>query len=148
MSLIENKKIFHEYTVVETFEAGAVLHGFEVKSLRAKQGKLEGSRIVVRGGEAFLIGASIPAWQPDNAPKDYDPERPRKLLLHTKELLKIAEAEDRQGLTAVPISWYNSKRMIKLSFGIVRGKRQYDKRDDIRKRDEKRIAERVMKYRK
>ena len=114
--LVKNKKIHFDYELLETFEAGAVLFGFEVKSLRAGLGKLDGARVVVRGNEAFLVGATIPAIQPKNAPKDYDPERPRRLLLTRKEIDSLLSIESVKGLTIAPISWYTNKRRVKLSF--------------------------------
>src|SRR3990167_3163489 len=88
MTLIENKKVSFDYEILETLEAGLELLGFEVKSLRAGHGSLKGARVVARGGEAYLVGATIPAWQMANAPKSYDPERTRRLLLSKKEILR------------------------------------------------------------
>src|SRR6185503_21307666 len=99
MSLIENDRAGFDYVLLEKMEAGLELFGYEVKSLRAKQGSLKGARVVARGGEAYLVGASIPPWQIANAPKSYDPERPRRLLLSQKEIAHIASAEGQQGLT-------------------------------------------------
>src|SRR5262245_1305519 len=81
MTVVENKKAGFDYTILEEIEAGLELHGFEVKSLRAGHGSLKGARVVARGGEAYLVGATVPAWQVKNAPKSYDPERTRRLLL-------------------------------------------------------------------
>lgn len=145
MALIENKKVYFDYEVLERFEAGLVLHGFEVKSLRAGQGIINGSRVLVRGGEAFLVGASIPAWQISNAPKEYDPERPRKLLLNPKEIAQVAAAEGQQGLTVVPISVYNKSGKLKMEIGIARGKKLRDKRETIKKRDTEREMRRSLK---
>src|SRR5665213_1721549 len=107
-NLLENKKARLRFMVLETFQAGMELSGGEVKSLRNKLGSLEGSRVVVRGGEAYLVGATIPAYQPANTPAGYDPEHPRRLLLNKKELHELLEAEDRKGLTIVPIEVYNA----------------------------------------
>jgi len=93
MALVENKKVGFDYTILEEIEAGLELLGFEVKSLRAGQGSLKGARVVARGGEAYLVGASIPAWQVANAPKSYDPERTRRLLLSKREIAHVASAE-------------------------------------------------------
>src|SRR5581483_10208326 len=103
MALIENKKARLNYEILEEFEAGLKLLGTEVKALRQAQGKLEGSHVVVRGGEAYLVGASIPPYQPKNTKKGYDPERSRKLLMTKKELLRAAQFEGQKGLTIVPI---------------------------------------------
>src|SRR3989339_1994476 len=103
MATVENKRISFDYVILEEIEAGLELLGFEVKSLRAGRGSLKGARVVARGGEAYLVGASIPAWQIANAPKSYDPERPRRLLLSRKEIARIASAEGEKGLRIVPI---------------------------------------------
>jgi SsrA-binding protein len=86
MALVENKRVGFDFQILETIEAGMELFGYEVKSLRAGHGSLKGSRVLARGGEAYLVGATIPAWQPANAPKSFDPERPRRLLLKKKEI--------------------------------------------------------------
>ena len=145
MSYANNKRAHFDHEVLETLEAGLVLLGTEVKSIRAGRAKLEGGYVVVRGGEAYLVGASIPAWQVANASKQYDPERPRKLLLKEKELLKLERDTDKQGLTAVALSLYNAGRNIKLSVGIAKGKKKADKRESIKARDVKREIERTLK---
>jgi len=145
MSLIENSKVGFDYQVIETIEAGLELLGFEVKSLRAGQGSLKGARVVARGGEAYLVGATIPAWQVANAPKDYDAMRTRKLLLSKKQIAQVSSAEGQDGLTIVPISVYNKGQKLKLSIGIARGKKKADKRQDIKKRDVKRQIARTLK---
>ena len=145
MNLIENTRAGFDYVILETLEAGMELLGFEVKSLRAKRGSLKGARVVARGGEAYLVGASIPAWQIANAPKSYDPERTRRLLLSQKEIAHIASAEGQQGLTIILLSVYNRGRVLKLGLAVVRGKKKTDKRQSIRAREEKRAAERTLK---
>src|SRR3989338_3948700 len=145
MSLIENARVGFDYSILEEMEAGLELLGIEVKSLRAGQGSLKGSRVVARGGEAYLVGASIPAWQIANAPKSYNPERTRRLLLSKKEIARIASAEGEKGLTIVPIRVYNSGRKLKLSVAVARGKKKEDKRQTIRAREEKRRIERTLK---
>jgi len=145
MSLISNKKVHFNYEILEKLEAGLVLHGFEVKSLRKGQGSLEGSRVLVRGNEAFLVGASVPAFQPANAPKSYDALRTRKLLLNSKEIGKILTAEGEQGLTVVPLSVYNKGRNLKIEIAIAKGKKLHDKRETIKKRDTERDMRRSLK---
>ncbi len=145
MSLIENKRVGFDYEILETLEAGMELLGFEVKSLRAGHGSLKGARVVARGGEAYLVGATIPPWQAANAPKSYDPERARRLLLSKKEILRVAAAESEKGLTIVPLSVYSKKRQLKLGIAIARGKKKEDKRHSIRAREEKRRIERSLK---
>lgn len=145
MTLVSNKKARFNYEVLETFDAGVELFGHEVKSLRLGRGKLEGAHVVVRGGEAYLVGASIAPFQPSNTPKEYDPERPRRLLLTQGELKTLIGIEASKGLTLVPLSLYNKGRYIKLSFASVRGKKKYDKRESIKERESKRDVERLMK---
>ena len=103
MNLIEHKKARLNFEILEEFEAGIELFGHEVKALRAKLGKLEGSHAVVRGGEAYVVGMSIPPYQPGNTPEGYEPERSRKLLLTKKELTALAGFEGQKGLTIVPL---------------------------------------------
>ncbi len=145
MTVVENKRIGFDYTILEQIEAGLVLHGYEVRSLRAGHGSLKGARVVARGGEAYLVGATIPAWQPANAPKSYDPERTRKLLLSQKEIAHIASAEGEKGLTIVPLKVYNKGRNLKLLIAIARGKKKEDKRHSIREREEKRRIRRSLR---
>jgi|TARA_Y100000310_G_scaffold345866_1_gene471928 SsrA-binding protein len=143
--LIQNKKVHLNYEIIQTFEAGMELFGFEVKSLRGKQGSLEGAHVTVRGDEVYLIGATIPPYQPANTPKDYDSARNRRLLLTKKEIGELAGFERQKGLTIVPISVYSKGRKLKLEIGVARGKKKYDKREDIKKRDTKRDIERTLK---
>lgn len=144
MSLIDNKRGLFDYSILEEMEAGLELLGTEVKSLRKGLGSLKGARVVARGGEAYLVGATIPPWQIANAPKLFDPERPRRLLLSLKEIAHIASAEGQKGLTIVPISVYSKTRHLKLRIGIAQGKKKHDKREDIRKRDDERRSARTM----
>src|ERR1700683_252075 len=145
MSLIENNRVGFDYIILEEIEAGIELFGFEVKSLRAGHGSLKGARIVARGGEAYLVGATIPAGQVANAPKSYDPERTRRLLLSQKEIAHVASAEGEKGLTIVPLKVYNKGRHLKLLIAIARGKKKEDKRQSIRTREEKRSIARTLK---
>jgi len=135
MTLTKNKKAFFDYEIQKTFTAGIELLGLEVKSVRAGKASLQGAFIAVRGGEAFLVGADIPAYQPKNAPEDYDALRPRKLLLSKAELLTLKDAEGTKGLTIVPLSVYNKGRFLKLDLAIAKGKKKFDKRQAIKKRD-------------
>ncbi len=145
MALVENKKAYLNYEILEEFEAGLELLGGEVKSLRAGNGKLEGAHAIVRNGEAYLVGAHIPPYQPKNTPEGYDPERSRKLLLTKPEIAKLAEAEGQKGLTIVPLKVYNKRRNLKLSIGIARGRKKYDKRAVLKERDTKREIDRTLK---
>lgn len=145
-STVSNKRAHFDFEILETFEAGISLLGTEVKSLRNGQGKLEGAHVIIRGGEAFLVGASIPAFQKANAAKSYDPERARKLLLTQKEIAELDVKSERQGLTIVPIKLYNKNSKLKLEIAIARGKKKHDKRQSIKERDTKRDIAREVKY--
>ncbi len=142
---VKNNKAFFNYEITEKLVAGIELFGFEVKALRSGQGSLEGSYVTVRGAEAFLIGVNIPPFQQKNTPKEYDPLRNRKLLITKKEIEKLGEIEKKKGLTIVPISVYNAGRKIKVELGIARGKKQFDKRETIKKRDSDREIRRTLK---
>ena len=147
MILIEYKKAYLKYAPIESFGAGIELSGQEVKSLREKNGKLDGSRVVVRGGEAWLVGMSIPPYQAKNMPAEYDPERSRRLLLNKQEIAQLADAESKKGLTIVPLEVYTTRGLIKIKVAIVRGKGKADKREDLKKRDASREQERLLKTR-
>jgi SsrA-binding protein len=144
-TLVEYKKARINYAPQETFAAGIELEGHEVKSLRNKQGSLLGARIVVRGGEAFILGMTIPPYQVANAPTDYDPARTRRLLLTKKEIAHLADAESQKGLTIVPLEVYTVGRNLKVRVAIVRGKGQADRREDLKKRDALRETSRIVK---
>jgi SsrA-binding protein len=146
MALAENKKAFYDYEILETFEAGIELIGIEVKSLRAHGATLEGAHVIIRGGEAFLIQMNIPPFQVANTPKDYDPLRVRRLLLNKAELNKLANLESGRGLTIVPIKVYNKVRVVKLEIAVARGKKEFDKRQSIKKRESDRESRRTLKY--
>ena len=142
---IRNKKAGLKYEILDKFEAGIKLLGFEVKSIQDNKGSLEGSHVSVRGGEAILFNCNIPPYQPNNTPDDYDPKRNRILLLNKKEIDKLAQKEEQKGLTIIPLSMYNNKRKIKVEIAVVRGKKKYDRREDIKKKDAKRDIDREMK---
>lgn len=146
-TLLTHKKARLLYELLETFEAGLVLLGGEVKALRQKKGKLEGAHVVVRGAEPYIIGMSIPPYQVKNTAKEYDAERARKILLTQKEIAELAGAERQKGLTVVPIMIYNKGRYLKVQVAIARGKKKYDKREDLKKRDAARDIARELKRR-
>lgn len=141
---VTNRKAGHDYEILEHFNAGLELSGMEVKSIRAGLISLVGSYIVVRGGEAYLMNANIQAFQPKNAPQDYDPVRARRILLTKAEIEKLSGAESSTGLTIVPISVYNKGRFLKLDLAIARGKKKFDKRQAIKKRDAERDLKRTL----
>ena len=145
MALAENSKARFNYEILKSFDAGIELFGHEVKALKTGKGALLGSHVVVRGGEAFLVGASIAPYQSGNVPENYDAERARKLLLTKGELQGLADAEGTKGLTIVALKVYNKGNRLKLQVGIARGKKQYDKRHSIKKRDMERELGRTLK---
>jgi SsrA-binding protein len=147
MALVTHRRARFDFEILETFSAGVALLGTEVKALRAGQGVLEGSYVVIRGGEAYLVGASIPPFQKANAPSGYEPERPRTLLLTPKEIAELDVKSERQGLTIVPLKWYNSKNKLKLEIGLARGKKKADKREAIKSRDVARDLARELRDR-
>ena len=142
-----NKEAGFNYEILEKFEAGMELLGFEVKAIKAGKMNLAGSYVGVRGDEAFLIGASIAPYQVKNTPEDYEPTRTRKLLLNKKELTVLANFEPKKGLTIIPISVYNKGRHIKLEVAVARGKKRFDKRQTIKKREAEREMRRTLKTR-
>lgn len=144
-TFIKNRKATFDFEHLDTFEAGAVLAGHEVKSIRAGKGKLEGAYVMITNGEAFLLGASISPFQVANTPKNYNPEQPRKLLLSKKQLARLERETTANRLTIVPISWYGSGGKIKLKIALARGKKKADKRESIKKRDVKRDIDRTLK---
>ena len=144
-TVLANKKVRLNFEVLRAFEAGLDLRGFEVKALRARQGSLEGAHVTVRGGEAYLIGMTIPPYQMANTPTSYDPVRNRRLLLNKKELAELSGSESPKGLTIVPISVYSKGHKLKLEIAVARGKKKYDKREDLKKRDAKKDIERTLK---
>ena len=142
---IQNRRATFDFEILKTYEAGLVLHGYEVKAIRAGKGSLKGAHVLVRGGEALLIGASINPYQPANTPKNYDPERNRTLLLSKKEIDEIDQKTNAERLTAIPIKLYNSGRKIKLEIAVARGMKKTDKRENIKERETKRDIERTLK---
>jgi SsrA-binding protein len=146
-ALISHKRVSFDFEILDTFEAGVSLLGTEVKSVRNGQGKLEGAYVIIRGKEAFLVGASIPAFQKKNVSASYDPERPRKLLLTKKELAELELKSEKQCLTIVPIKLYNKGSKLKLELAIAKGKKKQDKRQSIKERDTNRDIARELRPR-
>lgn len=133
MHLVENKKLHLTYTIHNTIDAGIELFGFEVKSLRKKQGSLEGAKVIVRGGEAFLVGGYIPPYQPANTVKSYDPYRTRKLLIRKEEILDLYNLEQSKTLTLAPRLLYLKNNLIKCEVAVCKKKNGKDKRETIKK---------------
>lgn len=133
-TLALNRKARYDFTILQTYEAGIVLSGQEVKSVKAGQVSLNGSFVHVRNGEAYLTNAHIAPYA-KAATSGYSPEQDRKLLLNKKELLDIADRRNAEGLTLVPLSVYIKRGKVKVEIGLARGKRKYEKRDTIKKRE-------------
>jgi len=144
-TLITNKRAIFDYTILEKYEAGLALLGNEVKAIKTGHINLQGSYIVLKDNELFLINANIPPYQPKNTPADYNPERSRKLLARKSEIKSLIGKTKQKGLTLLPLTIYVKHGKIKLEFGLCRGKRKIDKRETIQKREVKKRIERVMK---
>jgi SsrA-binding protein len=142
--LLENKKAYFDFEIFDKYEAGISLSGAEVKSLRQKRGNLEGARVLIRGGEAYLLNMDIPPYQPKNQ-EGYDSSRTRRLLLQKEEILKLSSSETEKGLTIIPISIYNKGRFIKVSIALARHKKKADKRETIKRREMEREIRRTLK---
>jgi len=145
MSIAQNKKAFHDYFIEEKFEAGLVLHGWEVKAIRAARAQLKEAYVVVQRGELFLIGAHISPLPTASTHITPDPTRTRKLLMHGEEIGKLIGKVDRAGYTMVPIDLHYSRGRIKLEIGLAKGKKQHDKRDSEKERDWQRERQRLLR---
>ena len=146
-ALAENKKAYFNYRILEKFEAGISLIGQEVKSIKTRGVNLAGNYVVIKNDEAFWVGAKIAPYQPKNAPLDYNPERSRKLLLKKSEIKYLTGKAKQKGLTLVPLKVYTKKGKIKLEFGVVKGKKKFDKRELIKKREAEKEIKRELKIR-
>jgi len=144
--LAENKKAYFTYEILEKFEAGISLIGQEVKSLKTRGVNLAGNYVILKNDEAFWVGANIHPYQPKNAPPDYNPERSRKLLLKKSEIKYLIGKSQQRGLTLIPLKLYTTRSgRIKLEFATARGKKKFDKREQIKKREVEREMERELK---
>lgn len=140
----ENKRANFDYEFLETYEAGLELTGHETKSIRVGHPNIAGSHIIIRGGEAFVAGMSIPSFQSGNEPAEYDADRIRRLLLTKKEIAELM-TKTKAGLTIIGIKLYNKKRRIKILIALARGKKKSDKRESIKKRETDREIRRFEK---
>ncbi|MBS1170142.1 MAG: smpB [Burkholderiaceae bacterium] len=145
MSIIDNKKAFHDYFIEERFEAGMALEGWEVKSIRAGRVQLKEAYVIVRSGEIFLFGCHISPLPTASTHVHPDPVRTRKLLLNASEINKMIGKVERSGYTLVPLNLHFSKGRIKCEVGLARGKKQYDKRESEKERDWQREQQKIMK---
>lgn len=140
----ENKKAGYDYEILEKFEAGVVLFGQEVKSIKTGHINLSGSYVTFTRGEPFLVGVQVPPYQPNNAGADYNTERPRKLLLNKKEIDYLQGRSSQKGFSLIPLKVYDNSGRIKLEFGLAKGKKKYDKKEKIKKRDVEREVNREL----
>lgn len=142
--LVRNRRSFHDYEILETFEAGMVLHGTEIKSLRANDASIQEAYVKVMEGEAWLIGCYIAPYKYGNV-HNHEEKRDRKLLFHKYEIRRLKEATREKGLTLVPIAIYLHKGRAKIKIGLAKGKKAHDKRHSIREKEEKRQMDRTRK---
>jgi len=144
--ICNNKKAYHDYSIEEKFEAGMVLQGTEVKSLRQGKANLNDSFAMVRNGEAFLHNIHISPYDFGNRP-NHDPDRMRKLLLHKKEIVKLFSRIREQGYSLVPLRLYFKNGMVKVEMGLAKGKKLHDKREDMKEKDMRRDVAQALKER-
>ncbi|HXC40090.1 MAG TPA: SsrA-binding protein SmpB [Burkholderiales bacterium] len=147
MSIVENRKAFHDYFIEERYEAGLALQGWEVKAIRAGRANLKEAYVIVRGSEVFLLGSHISPLTSASTHVHADPVRTRKLLLKAEEIRKLIGKVERAGYTLVPINLHFNKGNIKLEMGLAKGKKQYDKREAEKNKDWQREQQRLIKTR-
>ena len=145
MSIIANKKAFHDYFIEEKFEAGIVLQGWEVKAIRAGRANIKESYVVVRDGEVFVFGMHITPLPEASTHVNPDPTRTRKLLLHEKQISTLIGQVERAGYTLMPLDLHYQRGRIKLEIGLAKGKKQHDKRESEKERDWDREKARLMR---
>ena len=133
-NVVTNRKALHEYFIIDRFEAGIVLKGTEVKSLRQRNGNLQDGYAIVKNGEVWLLGLHISPFEKGNI-NNHDPKRDRKLLFHKQEIRRLVGKVAEKGLTLVPLRLYFKNNIVKVEIGIGRGKQMHDKRESIKKRD-------------
>jgi len=147
MSIVENRKAFHDYFIEERFEAGLVLAGWEVKSIRAGRANLKEAYVVVKGGELMLIGAHMSPLATASTHVHADPTRTRKLLMHREESNRLIGKVERAGYTLTPLDLHYKDGRIKLEIGLAKGKKQHDKRATIKEREWAREQQRLVRNR-
>ncbi|MBP6727081.1 MAG: SsrA-binding protein SmpB [Thauera sp.] len=145
MSIIENRKAFHDFFIEERHEAGIILEGWEVKAIRAGRSNIKEAYVIVRDEELFLFGMHISPLPSASTHVHADPVRTRKLLMHKKEISRLIGKVERAGYTLVPLNLHFLKGRIKLEIGLAKGKKQHDKREDEKKKDWDREKQRLMR---
>ena len=146
MSIIDNRKAWHDYFIEEKHEAGLVLEGWEVKAIRAGRANIKEAYVIIRGEELFIIGMHISPLSSASTHVHVDPVRTRKLLLHAKEIAKLIGKVERAGFTLVPLALHYCKGRITAEIGLAKGKKLYDKREDEKKKDWDREKQRLMRH--
>lgn len=145
-TIVQNRRARHDYEILSRFEAGIALTGSEVKSARDHKVQLQGAYARVKGGEVWLLGAHIAPYA-NAGYATHDPTRDRKLLLHKKEIRRIAQMVEQRGLTLIPLSMYFKRGKVKVELGVGRGLKRYDKREVVKKRDQQRVLEEALRRR-
>lgn len=145
MSIIDNRKAFHDYFIEERYEAGLVLEGWEVKAIRAGRANIKEAYIIIRDAEILILGMHITPLASASTHVHADPTRTRKLLLHASEISKLIGKVERAGFTLVPLDLHYAKGRVKASIGLAKGKKQFDKREDEKTRDWEREKARLMR---
>jgi SsrA-binding protein len=145
MSIVDNKKAYHDYFIEEKFEAGLVLEGWEAKAIRAGRAQIKEAYVVIKDGELFLLGAHISPLAQASTHVQTDPVRTRKLLLHEREIAKLIGKVERAGYALVPLDLHFAKGRIKLEIGLAKGKKEYDKRATTKEREWQREKARLMR---
>ncbi len=146
MTLVDNRKALYDYEVLEKFQAGLVLTGQEVKSVKNGHLSLKGAYVTFHNGDAYLTNAHITKYKQAGNLDDYDPTHSRRLLLKKKEIRYLQGKLEEKGLTIVPLSVYTKNRFVKMEIAVAKGKKQYDKRETLKKRDTQRELRQVLKF--
>ena len=142
---IVNRKARHDYDIISTYEAGIVLTGTEIKSIRNGKMNIKDSYVIIKNNEAYLLNSHIASYEQGNR-FNHEETRTRKLLLHKREILKLRDKVDQEGLTLVPLKLYMQKNKVKILLGLCKGKKNFDKRETMKERDLKREASKLQKY--
>jgi SsrA-binding protein len=145
MSIVQNKKAYHDYFIEEHFEAGIALEGWEVKAIRAGRAQIKEGYVIVSNGEIFLIGSHISPLPTASTHVTPDPVRTRKLLLNAREISRLTGSVERAGYTLLPLDMHYKNGRIKVEIGLAKGKKQYDKRQDEKEKDWRREQQRLMR---
>jgi SsrA-binding protein len=145
MSIVENKKAFHDYFIEERYEAGLVLEGWEVKAIRAGRANIKEAYVILKGEEPFVIGMHISALPEASTHVNPDPTRSRKLLLNAEEIRRLIGKVEQRGYTLVPLDLHYNKGRVKIAIGLAKGKKQHDKRDTEKDREWQREQQRLLR---